>query len=389
MSDDEVQTIRSNERSYFAIIPHMADDDLTMAEYRLYGHYRRICGEKNYECRETTGVTAAKIGIGRSTVSSVRQSLADKGYVYLAYVKVRNTTRLYVTLADIWPQNMARYAPDPKATVPPQERYRPATRTLASRHKNVSVPLQERHIGIQELKEEELVKEELTPSFRRSEQANERTNEFSFPSEEIEQSFKILTDPAIRMSNKKAQVIAAAYPFLDIRAFCCDFVAQNKQADREAGLIAHWLEARETVPPLIYNELWERHHAADEKKASLYMNNGYAETAEPDDNKPETAPIPADAEDSDLTPAAIWHLTVSDLSLSLPTPTFETWVRGTTAIGWQDGTFVVGVPHTYARDWLQNRLRPQAERSLSRHLGRNAKVTFVVDPRPNQSKETR
>jgi len=100
--------------------------------------------------------------------------------------------------------------------------------------------------------------------------------------------------------------------------------------------------------------------------------------------KPETALIPAPA-DTEKTPETIWHLTVSDLALSLPTPTFETWVRGTTAIGWQDGTFVVGVPHTYARDWLQNRLRPQAERSLSRHLGRNAKVTFVVDPRPNQS----
>jgi len=266
---EETQSVSSAEHSYFAIIPHLADDDLSLYEYRLYGHYRRVCGEKNNRCTETTVTTAAKLGIRKSTIVETRQTLADKGFITLTYAKVRNFTRVYITLADIWPQNMARYAPDPESTGRHGNRYRSpreplpvATGTATGRHGN-------RHNKEEPVKEEP-VEEEIIHSFIPDQPLNERTNEFSFPSEEIEQSFKILTDPAIRMSNKKAQVIAAAYPFLDIRAFCCDFVAQGKQADREAGLIAHWLEARETVPPLARNELWQRHRRGNEKEEGEY-----------------------------------------------------------------------------------------------------------------------
>ena len=121
---DETQAITSNERSYFAIIPHLADDCLNVYEYRLYGHYRRVCGEKNNRCTETTVTTAKKLGISKSTVIETRQALADKGFITLTYTKLRNFIRVYVTLEDIWPQNMARYAPDPLSTGRQENRYR-------------------------------------------------------------------------------------------------------------------------------------------------------------------------------------------------------------------------------------------------------------------------
>lgn len=81
-------------------------------------------------------------------------------------------------------------------------------------------------------------------------------------------------------------------------------------------------------------------------------------------------------------PADVWQMALNDLALSMPAPTYETWVRDTSVLGYEDGEFVIGVPHAYARDWLQNRLRPQIKRILSRLLQRSTEVTFRVRPRP-------
>lgn len=78
----------------------------------------------------------------------------------------------------------------------------------------------------------------------------------------------------------------------------------------------------------------------------------------------------------------IWQMALSELAMTMPTPTYETWVRDTSVLAYEDGEFVVGVPHAYARDWLQNRLRPQIKRTLSRLLQRSVEVTFRVRPRP-------
>lgn len=80
-------------------------------------------------------------------------------------------------------------------------------------------------------------------------------------------------------------------------------------------------------------------------------------------------------------PGDIWQMALDDLALSMPAPTYETWVRDTSVLGYEDGEFVIGVPHAYARDWLQNRLRPQIKRILSRLLQRSIEVTFRVRPR--------
>lgn len=81
-------------------------------------------------------------------------------------------------------------------------------------------------------------------------------------------------------------------------------------------------------------------------------------------------------------PADVWQMALTDLALSMPAPTYETWVRDTSVMGYEDGEFVIGVPHAYARDWLQNRLRPQIKRILSKLLQRSTEVTFRVRPRP-------
>ena len=92
-------------------------------------------------------------------------------------------------------------------------------------------------------------------------------------------------------------------------------------------------------------------------------------------------PQPADDR---LDPEDIWQKTLHELALQMPETTFETWVRDTSIIDYMDGEFVVGAPHAYARDWLQNRLREKIKRILAQLTRRSVQVTFEVRPQPQQ-----
>jgi len=80
----------------------------------------------------------------------------------------------------------------------------------------------------------------------------------------------------------------------------------------------------------------------------------------------------------------IWQTALGELQLELTRATFETWLRGSQAVACEDGTFVIGVANTYARDWLDSRLRPVITRVLTRLTGRTVSVRFVVWEKPPQ-----
>lgn len=81
-------------------------------------------------------------------------------------------------------------------------------------------------------------------------------------------------------------------------------------------------------------------------------------------------------------PKDVWDITRSHLRLQLPRSTYETWVRDTVCLAYEDGAFVVGVGNAYAKDWLSLRLRPLIKRTLAGIVGRAVDVTFVVEPAP-------
>lgn len=85
----------------------------------------------------------------------------------------------------------------------------------------------------------------------------------------------------------------------------------------------------------------------------------------------------------------IWQSALGELQLELTRATFETWLRGSRLVACEDGVFVIGVANTYARDWLDSRLRPVITRVLSRLTGRTVSVRFVVwdDPSPEEHLE--
>ena len=96
----------------------------------------------------------------------------------------------------------------------------------------------------------------------------------------------------------------------------------------------------------------------------------------------EDAPLVDETSTGDsVDPHAIWQMLLGELALQMPSATFNTWVRDTWVIGYEDGEFIIGLPNAYARDWLENRLRNKIKRSLSSLIHRSVQVHFRVCPR--------
>ncbi len=75
-----------------------------------------------------------------------------------------------------------------------------------------------------------------------------------------------------------------------------------------------------------------------------------------------------------------WQATLGELQLQMTRGTFDTWLKNTEVISFEDGSFIVGVHSAYAVDWLQNRLLPTIKRTLQRLMGRSVEIRFIVKP---------
>src|SRR5256885_2022713 len=81
-----------------------------------------------------------------------------------------------------------------------------------------------------------------------------------------------------------------------------------------------------------------------------------------------------------MQPEQIWQTALGQLQMEIPKSTFETWMRGTSLLTHEDGSYVVGVSNAYAKDWLENRLSGAVRRTLSGIVGRTVEVRFVFWP---------
>jgi hypothetical protein len=97
--------------AYFAPMLHMDDDLLDPFQYRLLGHYRRVCGDKdgNYSgtCWQTTETIAKECKMSEAKVRSTRRFLRDNGYIS---VEEPDGRTVKVTCIDRMAENKARYA---------------------------------------------------------------------------------------------------------------------------------------------------------------------------------------------------------------------------------------------------------------------------------------
>lgn len=88
-----------------------------------------------------------------------------------------------------------------------------------------------------------------------------------------------------------------------------------------------------------------------------------------------------------MKPDQIWRAALGEMQMSLSPHSYNTWVRDTHVVAYEDGNFIIGTPNTYARDWLENRLKSTAQRTVTGIMGRAVDISFVVwkeDPAPAQ-----
>jgi chromosomal replication initiator protein len=74
-----------------------------------------------------------------------------------------------------------------------------------------------------------------------------------------------------------------------------------------------------------------------------------------------------------------WQSVLGQLQMEMPRASFDTWVRDTRPISYQDGMLTIGVHNAYARDWLESRLASTVNRLLVGVLNASVSVHFVVN----------
>jgi chromosomal replication initiator protein len=83
-------------------------------------------------------------------------------------------------------------------------------------------------------------------------------------------------------------------------------------------------------------------------------------------------------EESRMKAEQAWRATLGQLQMEMQKAAFDTWVRDAELISYEDGSFIIGVQNTYARDWLHSRLSSKVTRMLTGMMNRSVEVRFIV-----------
>jgi len=79
-----------------------------------------------------------------------------------------------------------------------------------------------------------------------------------------------------------------------------------------------------------------------------------------------------------MKPEQAWQAVLGQLQMDMPRASFDTWVRSSDIVSYEDNVFIVGVPNAYARDWLESRLSSKIKRLLCGILNRTVSLRFIV-----------
>ncbi|MGI8879134.1 MAG: chromosomal replication initiator protein DnaA [Jatrophihabitans sp.] len=90
------------------------------------------------------------------------------------------------------------------------------------------------------------------------------------------------------------------------------------------------------------------------------------------------------AESQDL--ADVWHRVVSRFDDQTVRPQHRAWLGLTRPVGLVEDTALLAAPHDFAKEYLENSLRPMISAALTEELGRDIQVAVTVQP-PDESVE--
>ena len=92
----------------------------------------------------------------------------------------------------------------------------------------------------------------------------------------------------------------------------------------------------------------------------------------------------------DFDPHVVWKTVLAELKMQLDAARYNTWMRDTCVLAYEDGEFIIGSPHAYAADWLENRMRTPNQADAPSHLSSAASMSSFGCSRcagPNAEKE--
>lgn len=354
---------------YFHIMLNMADDELDPYEYRLLGHYRRVCGAKNVPCTESTRTTAERCKMSAGKVSETRQALAAGGWIWIS----EEGNRVIVTLVDRMPENVARYSGGNRS---PHERSQDerSPHEQSGHHMNISFTTRtkrsphERHRSHGERKKKHIKKEPIKEPAKTS-STGDRGDQVSGETVDDE-GFIRHQARAIGLGEEwRDKLLALGVE----RAAGLLITAQRRAQTNPAGLLITMLRGRQpptaddlalaplalelrTVEPArLDRELRGRRF----RQAAAHTQNG---------SEPPAA--------SNRSAADVWQAVLGQLRVQLNRATFDTWLKGTTAEMLTDGVLTVRVRHAYGADWCRQHVQPLADRIASTAAGAAIRVVF-------------
>ncbi len=74
----------------------------------------------------------------------------------------------------------------------------------------------------------------------------------------------------------------------------------------------------------------------------------------------------------------IWRSVLSEIEKNLSKPSFETWLKSTRPLSFQDNTMVIEVPNNFTRDWLKNHYRKTITSAITKVSQFECEVVFVT-----------
>ena len=80
----------------------------------------------------------------------------------------------------------------------------------------------------------------------------------------------------------------------------------------------------------------------------------------------------------------LWETALAQLQLQVTRPNFDTWLKDTVGLRFEDSLFVVGAPNDFATAWLSAKLRPLVAKTLTGIVGQPVDVAFcLLTAKPN------
>ena len=82
-----------------------------------------------------------------------------------------------------------------------------------------------------------------------------------------------------------------------------------------------------------------------------------------------------------------WEAALGELQLQVSRPNFDTWLKDTVGVSYQNDCFIIGAPNRFVAEWLEQRLYSLIKKILSCLTGKSIDIQFIVQSVANTEAE--